>query len=106
MFADVRPDAVLCPGGKWIELHEVEGLVPLHDWHVFTRGRLIAPDPADPGLLARQRPFIRLDLAQVAAPVRIARPELRTPFLRLLIQRQARAISHRRDAVAPAHRVS
>src|SRR5207244_1359045 len=66
------------------ELPEAVALAPLGPLRVGTRQALLAPDSGDPGGERLQRPLERLHLADVAAAVRIAFPEVR-PFLPVLL---------------------
>src|SRR4051812_21503647 len=74
---DVRPDALLVPVGERMELPDAVALRPLHLRRGRTRGRLVAADARDPALVRLQDAKQRLDLADVAAAVRVALPEIR-----------------------------
>src|SRR6266511_5542332 len=75
---DVRPDALLVPVGEWMQLPDAVTLRPLHLRRLGARRRLVAPDTGDPAVVRRERLEQRLDLADVAAAVGIALPEVRT----------------------------
>src|SRR5439155_3681279 len=61
---------------------------------------LIAADRRNPGVVIRQRRTQWLDLSEIAAPVRIAAPELRSFAAGLLLHCEFRLHSADRDAVA------
>src|SRR6478735_12797624 len=81
---DVGPDALLVPVGERVELPDPVALRPLQ-----LRGRgaargLVAADAGDPGVVRAERFEQRLDLADMAAAIRVGFPEVRALALVLL----------------------
>ncbi len=83
------------PRRERIDFHQAESPIPLEDAHPTAIGGLIPPNGRDPGLESGQRRPQREDLADFAASVRIALPELSAHLYRLGLHAQARA--HRPD---------
>src|SRR5918992_2549629 len=81
---DVEPDLALVPVGERVDLPDAVALGPLELRGLRAAGRLVAPDPGDPRVVGLQRLEQRLDLADVAAAVGIALPEVRALLLVLL----------------------
>src|ERR1051326_9194984 len=81
---DVRPDALLVPVGEGMQLPDAVALGPLNLRGLRTARRLIAADARDPGVVGREGLEQRLYLADVAAAVGIALPEVRPLALVLL----------------------
>src|SRR5215213_4738172 len=78
----VRLDALRVPVHERLDLPDAVALRPLDAPRVLARQRLLAADPGDPGVIRRERPLERLDLAQMAAAVGVALPQVR-PLLRV-----------------------
>src|SRR5579864_150582 len=76
----VVPDHLARPIGQWANLNQVELRVPVHLEHPRTFASLIAANGRNPGIEGRQLSPQRLDLAQIAALVGIARPKPRPMF--------------------------
>ena len=74
---DVRPDALLVPVGERVHLPDAVALRPLDLRRRRAARRLVAADAGDPGTVGLERLDQRLDLADVAAAVGIALPEVR-----------------------------
>src|SRR5213078_4733469 len=87
------PDALLVPVGERMDFPDVVAIGPLHLLRLRPARRLVAPDARDPRVVGRQR----LDLANVAAAVGIALPEVRSLLLVLLGDSE----HVRRDQVEP-----
>src|SRR5207253_10313954 len=81
---DVGVDPPRVPVDERLDLPDAVALAPLGPLRVGTRQALLAPDSGDPGGERPQRRLERLHLADVAAAVRIAFPEIR-PFLPVLL---------------------
>src|SRR5262245_9644120 len=64
---DIGPDFLVAPVGEGVELDQAVVRVVGLDRDLLAGGRLPPAQPGDPGLLSRQRPAQRLDLADVAA---------------------------------------
>src|SRR5213076_3307381 len=75
---DVGLDALRVPVDDRLDLPDAVALRPLHPPRVLPRQRLLAADAADPRVVLREDAFERLDLADVAAAVRVALPEVRS----------------------------
>src|SRR5262245_42097244 len=73
---DVRPDPLLVPVGERVELPDPVLLGANHLRRARAAGGLVATDARDPRLVGLQRLEQRLDLAHVAAAVRVALPEV------------------------------
>src|SRR5216684_4890197 len=81
---DVGLDALRVPVDDWLDLPDGVALRPFDALRICARERLLAADAGDPGVVRRERALERLDLADVAAPVRVALPQIRALFDRLL----------------------
>src|SRR5438552_12814755 len=75
VHVDVRLHALRVPVDDRLDLPDVVALAPLDALRVRARERLLAADAADPGVEGLERALERLDLANVAAAVRIALPQ-------------------------------
>src|SRR5438445_6802022 len=75
---DVGLDALRVPVDDRLHLPDAVALRPLHAPRVLPRQRLLAADAADPRVVVREDALERLDLADVAAAVGIALPEVRS----------------------------
>src|SRR5262245_14885179 len=64
---DIGPDFLVAPVGEGVELDQAVFRVVGLDRDLLAGSRLPPAQPGDPGLLPRQRPAQRLDLADVAA---------------------------------------
>ena len=60
------------PADDRVDLDHLPPVVPLHDLGLPAVVRLVPAHAGDPGVVVGQRPLQRLDLAQVAAQVRVA----------------------------------
>ena len=89
---DVRPHPLLVPVGERVDLEDLVALRPLHLRRVDAARRLVAANPRDPGVVRLQRLDERLDLADVAAAVGIALPEVRPLGAMLLGDRRDRRL--------------
>src|SRR5439155_7646675 len=74
---DVGPDPLLVPVRERMHLPDAVALRPLELRRLGAARRLLAADAGDPGAVRLQRGEQRLDLANVAAAVGIALPEVR-----------------------------
>src|SRR5437660_2959834 len=72
---DVGLDALRVPVDERLDLPDAVALRPLDLLRVRARRRLLAPDARDPGVVAGESSLERLDLADVAAAVRLGLPE-------------------------------
>src|SRR2546421_11062007 len=72
---DVRLHALRVPVDERLDLPDAVPLAPLDAARAGPRGRLLAADAGDPGVVAAERPLERLDLPDVAALVRPRLPE-------------------------------
>src|SRR4051794_10806474 len=88
VLTDVVPDVALGPVRDWIQLPKIEFLVPAELRSFGSGGGVSAADASDPAVYGRKRPPHRLDLAQAAAAVGVALPELVAVLGCLLLQRQ------------------
>src|SRR5712691_6361722 len=82
---DVSLHTLRVPVDDRLDLPHAVALAPLDALRVGTRERLLAADAADPRVERFERALERLDLAHVAAAVRIALPQVRA-FLRVLLR--------------------
>src|ERR1700736_2455721 len=73
---DVRVDALGVPVDERMDLPDAVALRPLHLRRLRAARRLLAPDARDPGAVGLERLEKRLDLADVAAAVGVALPEV------------------------------
>src|SRR5918999_1607716 len=73
---DVRPDALLVPVRERMDLPDAVALRPLHLRRPGPTRRLVAADPGHPRVVRLERLEERLHLANVAAAVGIALPEI------------------------------
>src|SRR5919198_1443229 len=73
---DVGPDALLAPVGERVHLPDAVALRPLELRCGCSARRLVSADPGDPRVVRRERALERLDLADVAAAVGVALPEV------------------------------
>src|SRR5436190_4944720 len=71
----VRLDALRVPVDERLHLPHAVALGPLDLLRAGTRGGLLAPDARDPCVIAGKRALERLDLANVAAAVRLRLPQ-------------------------------
>src|SRR5436309_7397852 len=85
---DVRPDALLVPVRERVHLPDAVALRPLDLRGLGAARRLVAPDAGDPGVVRLERLQQRLDLADVAAAVGIALPQVRALVAVLLGDRR------------------
>ena len=74
---DVGPDALLVPVGERVQLPDAVALRPLDLRRAGAARRLVAADAGDPGVVRLERADERLDLADLAAAVGVALPEVR-----------------------------
>ena len=81
---DVRLDALGVPVDERVDLPDVVALAPLDLLGVLAGQALLAADPGDPGVVGLERALERLDLADVAAAVGVALPQVR-PLLAVLL---------------------
>src|ERR671931_1109962 len=72
---EVGLHALRVPVDDGLHLPDAVALRPLDLLRVRARERLLAADAGDPRVIGRQRTLERLDLADVAAAVRLALPE-------------------------------
>src|SRR5215217_148839 len=82
---DVRPDPLLVPVGEGMDLPDAVAVGPLHLGRIGAAGRLVSADAGDPGVVRLEYPQERLHLADVAAAVGIALPQVR-PLLPVLLR--------------------
>src|SRR4029077_9370975 len=76
VLTDVVPDVALGPVGERAQLPEVKPLVPAELRRLGTGAGVRPADAGDPAVYGRERLAHRLDLADPAAGVRVALPEL------------------------------
>src|SRR5215510_5470151 len=74
---DVRPDALLVPVRERVHLPDGVALRPLQLRGFGSARRLVPADAGDPGVVRVERLEQRLDLANLAATVGVAFPEVR-----------------------------
>src|ERR1035437_3040524 len=74
---EVGPDSLLAPVGEGMDAPETVALRPLDLLQPGPARRLVATNARDPGAVRRQRTLERLDLADLAATVGIALPQVR-----------------------------
>src|SRR5919109_2718695 len=72
---DVGLHALRVPVDERLHLPDAVALAPLDPPRAGSRRRLLPADAGDPRVVARERPLERLDLADVAAAVRIGFPQ-------------------------------
>src|SRR2546425_936771 len=80
----VRLQASGIPVHDRMDLPDAVPFRPLDPLRICTRERLLAPDAGNPGIVGSQRTLERLDLADVAAAIRVALPEVRALLDRLV----------------------
>src|SRR6478735_8177542 len=73
---DVRPDALLVPVREGMELPDAVTLRPLDLLRAGAARGLVAADAGRPGVVGIERAHERLDLADLAAAVRVALPQI------------------------------
>src|SRR3989442_9209778 len=71
---DVGLQTLRIPVDDWMDLPDAVPFGPLDTLSIRPRQRLLAADARNPGVVGSQRTLERLDLADVAAAVRIASP--------------------------------
>src|SRR5882724_6523334 len=81
---DVGPDALLVPVGERVEFPDAVAVRPLQLRRRRAARRLVSADAGDPAVIRFERLQQWLDLADVAAAVRVAFPEIRALALVLL----------------------
>src|SRR2546430_14060966 len=81
---DVRLQALRIPVHDRMDLPDAVAFRPLDTLGIRTRQCLLAADPCNPRVVGSQRTLERLDLADVAAAIRIACPEVRALLDRLV----------------------
>src|SRR5580698_5524606 len=69
---DVVVDLLLAPADDRVDLDHLPPVVPLDHLGLAAVTGLVPADAGDPRVIVGQRPLQRLDLAQVAAQVRVA----------------------------------
>ena len=84
VHVDVRLDALGVPVHDGLDLPDAVALRPLDPLCIGPGQRLLAADAGDPGVVRCERSLERLDLANVAATVRLALPQVRPLLDRLL----------------------
>src|SRR5512146_1293586 len=72
LLGDEVVHLLLRPADDRVDLDHLPPVVPLHDLGLAAVARLVPAHAGDPGVVVLQRPLERLDLAQVAAQVRVA----------------------------------
>src|SRR5215210_6257045 len=87
VHVDVGPHAFGIPVDDGLDLPDAVALRPFDPLCAGARQRLFAADTGDPRLVRGERALERLDLADVAAAVRVALPEVRPLLDRLLPDR-------------------
>ena len=95
VLTNVRPHVGAGPRRERIDFHQAESLIAFQHPRTEAIGRLIPPNRRDPRLETGQRRPQRKDLADFAAAVRVAVPELGPHLFRLSLDAQAWA--HRAD---------
>ena len=88
VLTDVVPDVALGPVRERVQLPEVEALVPAELRRLGAAAGVLAADAGDPAVYGREGPAHRLDLADAAAGVGVAVPELVAVLGGLLLQRE------------------
>src|SRR5215510_5085010 len=74
---DVRPDALLVPVRERVHLPDAVALRPLELRRLGAARRLVAADAGDPGVVRVEGREQRLDLADLAATIGVALPQIR-----------------------------
>src|SRR6478736_1331247 len=72
LLGDEVVHLLLRPADDRVDLDHLPPVVPLHDLGLAAVAGLVPAHAGDPGVVVLQRPLQRLDLAQVAAQVRVA----------------------------------
>ena len=75
MELQIRPDVFTAPSGQGIHFDQVEFLVPLDQPGVCPCGRLVSPDPGDPGRVLAENTSERFDFSELTALIRLAGPQ-------------------------------
>src|SRR4029079_309081 len=88
VLADVVPDVALRPVGQRVQLPQPEALVPGELRGALAVARVTAADAGNPAVDRGESLAHRLDLAQAAAGVRLALPQLVPVLLGLFGNRQ------------------
>src|ERR1700730_13793347 len=78
VYVDVRLDALRVPVHHGLDLPHPVTVRPLDALCICAGQCLLPPDAGDPGVVRRERALERLDLADVAAAVGLALPQVRT----------------------------
>src|SRR6266542_144817 len=84
---DVRLQALRLQVDDRMALPDAVAFRPLDTLGIRTRQCLLAADPSNPRVVGSQRTLERLDLADVTAAIRVARPEVRAFLDRLVRDR-------------------
>src|ERR1700720_3466190 len=87
MLANILPDLLRTPVDDGINLHQLKFFVPLHFPCARPRRGLVATDARDPSAQFAELSPERLDLAKIAALIRLPFPECRTVDSFLLFRR-------------------
>src|SRR5512134_3700977 len=69
---DVRPHIGPRPADQWIDLHQLEGAIPLDRLGVRSGGRLVTSDARDPSIESLEDTPERLHFPELTAQIRIA----------------------------------
>src|SRR3954469_3078665 len=88
VLTDVVPDVALGPVRERVQLPEVEPLVPAELRRFGTSAGVCPTDAGGPAVYGRKGLAHRLDLADAAAGIRVAVPQLRAVLGLLLVQGQ------------------
>ena len=101
MFACVGDKIGIAPRCERADFDDVRPRIPGDALHGLAAGERRAVQSGDPGVVIFEKRALRPDLAQVAAGIRVALPQLVAVALSLLGERQFRSDGNDRDAVTP-----
>src|SRR5690242_4745834 len=105
LLGDEVVHLLLRPADDRVDLDHLPPVVPLDDLGLAAVAGLVPAHAGDPGVVVLQRPLERLDLAQVAAQVRVAAEQPRAERGVLLLDGARRGDVDQLDRVHRFHRV-
>src|SRR5688500_19226095 len=69
------PYLIACPTCKWIQLDHLVGIVPFNERSIRTESCLVAADACDPCIVIGKELTLRNHFADMAAGIRVIRPQ-------------------------------
>src|SRR5215204_903900 len=99
VLGDILVNPLLLDEGERCDLGSSVARLPGDHRRVRSLGGLLAADPSHPRVITLERPLKRLNLANLAAEVRAARPHLFAVTLDGLSEQETRVYGKNRDVV-------